>query len=76
MNKWGWVVVIALALTALAWVAPGFTGSLAGELGKETLRLIGVLLWPLALIGYALVALQWLTTPADIRRELWRLKQF
>lgn len=60
MNKWGWVVVIALALTALAWVAPGFTESLAGELGKEALRGMGLILWPFALLAYALTALQWL----------------
>lgn len=76
MNKWSWVFAIALALAALAWVAPGFTEALAGELGKETLRLVGMLLWPLALIGYALVALHWLTTPAAVRRELWRIKPF
>lgn len=57
MNRWGWVVVITLALTALAWVAPGFVTAIVGELGTDVLRWVGVVMWPVALLGYGLLAL-------------------
>jgi hypothetical protein len=71
-----WAYAVALAASAVAWLAPEFITGLAGDAGLDALQLIGLVVWGLGALALILLASQWLSVPTAIRRSLWRQKQF
>lgn len=71
-----WAYAVALAASAVAWLAPEFITGLAGDAGLDVLQLTGLLVWGVGALALVILGLHWLSTPSAIRSRLWRQMQF
>lgn len=71
-----WAYAVALAASAVAWLAPEFITGLVGDTGSDALQLVGLLVWGVGALALVILGLQWLSTPPAVRRGLWRQKRY